>query len=104
MNNENNGPAAAPDALQAFISCPEWGTGGQFVYDPVTKTRTRVGAAPAAVGVPASVPEQLSQVPGETTAAAEVSTDPAAPAGVAEVAAVEAAEAATPPKKERTRA
>ncbi len=47
MNNENNAPAAAPAALQAFTSCPEWGIGGQFVYDPATGQRTRVDAVPA---------------------------------------------------------
>jgi len=34
---------AAPQALQDFTSCPDWGKGGEFVFDPVTKTRTRVG-------------------------------------------------------------
>jgi len=39
--------AAAPNAPQDFTNCPEWGKGGQFVYDPVTRTRTRVDSQPA---------------------------------------------------------
>lgn len=47
MTTENTEvAAAAPSALQDFTSCPEWGKGGQFVYDPATKTRTRVDPQP----------------------------------------------------------
>jgi hypothetical protein len=60
VNKENNAPAA-PNALQDFTSCPEWGSGGRFVYDPATKIRTRVEEAPA-------VPDE-SQAPGETAPA-----------------------------------
>ncbi|MDQ2822964.1 MAG: hypothetical protein M3Y65_21725 [Pseudomonadota bacterium] len=56
MNKDNNEPAA-PDALQAFTNCPEWGVGGQFIYDPATKQRTRVDDTPAPVGTVSVVSE-----------------------------------------------
>lgn len=34
--------AAAPNALQDFTDCPQWGQGGQFMYDPETQKRTRI--------------------------------------------------------------
>lgn len=39
--------AAAQPVLQDFTSCPDWGKGGRFIYDPATKTRTRVDEQPA---------------------------------------------------------
>jgi hypothetical protein len=45
--------AAVPNALQDFTNCPEWGKGGQFAYDPITKTRTRIDTDPAPAGEPA---------------------------------------------------
>lgn len=30
-------------AVQDFTQCPFWGQGGQFVFDPATGLRTRVG-------------------------------------------------------------
>lgn len=88
MNIENNAPAAAPNALQDFTSCPEWGIGGQFTYDPVTKLRTRTDAAPVPAGAT------------NTDAPAAVTVESAAPGEVGSPAAVDAA---VQPKKERTR-
>lgn len=68
--DNNNVQAAAPHALQDFTSCPDWGKGGQFIYDPATKTRTRVEPEAAA-------PEAAVQAPAEQaqdTAPAETST------------------------------
>lgn len=31
----------APAAALDFTQCPNWGQGGSFVYDPVTRQRTR---------------------------------------------------------------
>lgn len=86
MTTENTEVAAvAPNALQDFTSCPHWGKGGQFIYDPVTKTRT-----------PIDLPATESAV----DAAAEIVDAPAAQAPQDD------AQAATPSttKKERPRA
>lgn len=68
MSNENITPAAVPNALQDFTKCPEWGSGGQFIYDPATGQRTRVGDVPAPVG--ALAPAAAAHV--ESTAAEPV--------------------------------
>lgn len=71
MKNDTNPPAEAPAALQAFTDCPQWGSGGRFIYDPVTKTRTRLDEEPAA----ADAAIATDAVPG---AAAAVSVETAA--------------------------
>jgi hypothetical protein len=64
-----NVQAAAPNALQDFTSCPDWGMGGQFTYDPVTKTRTRIVAEPASVDAPAVAEAAAAADAGPTTKA-----------------------------------
>lgn len=65
MSTDNdNVQAAAPHALQDFINCPDWGKGGSFIYDPVTKTRTRVEPeVPAAEDQAPAAPAQLEAAP-----------------------------------------
>lgn len=43
MINENQEPGA--EAALDFTNCPHWGAGGRYIYDPATKTRTRVEPA-----------------------------------------------------------
>lgn len=31
-----------PNGMPTFEGCPHWGKGGQYIYDPVTQTRTLV--------------------------------------------------------------
>lgn len=76
MKTEIQTAAAAPDALQDFTGCAQWGQGGQFIFDPATGQRTRVGQTPAAGSDGAM-------------RAASVATVPAIPI--------------TPPKKEKPR-
>jgi hypothetical protein len=71
--------ADAPHALLDFINCPDWGKGGNYIYDPMTKTRTRVE------------PE-------------EPATEVQAPAAPAQLEAATTADTPTTVKKERTRA
>jgi hypothetical protein len=41
-----------------FKSCPAWGQGGQYVFDPVTKTRT-AGGVTASSATPEVIPEPV---------------------------------------------
>ena len=61
MSTDNdNVQAEAPHALLDFINCPDWGKGGSYIYDPVTKTRTRVEPGMPATEVQAqTAPAQL---------------------------------------------
>lgn len=79
-NEETTVQAAAPHALQDFINCPDWGKGGQFVYDPATGKRTRIEPEAAAT-------EEVPQAP------AGAAPQDASPA-----------ETTTTVRKERTRA
>lgn len=44
----NNNEINMPNGMPTFEQCPEWGNGGQYIFDPITQTRTRV----VAVGEP----------------------------------------------------
>lgn len=48
MSSETSSESGSALAPPTFTSCPEWGKGGRFVYDPVTNTRSRVDDAPPA--------------------------------------------------------
>lgn len=63
MSIEKEQPAT--QAAVKFTSCPNWGVGGSYTYDPATKMRTRLQPATEAAA---------SQVKSET---------PVAPAGKA---------------------
>lgn len=83
MSNDNDNNV--PEGMPTFEQCPDWGKGGQYIYDPETNTRTRVGAA---VEAPAEVAADLT--------APSLGDDSAAQA--------EASVASTtPPKKEKAR-
>jgi hypothetical protein len=57
-----------PNAPQDFTNCPDWGKGGQFVYDTATKTRTRVDSQPGDIADTANVSADLdvAQAPSTT--------------------------------------
>lgn len=80
MKTEEQTPPPAPHSLEAFISCPEWGTGGTFEFDPATGKRTRIGDAPAPAGsIAVAIPEAGQDNAGaiETTAQGEASASAA---------------------------
>lgn len=64
-----NVQAAAPNALQDFTNCPEWGRGGQFIYDPATQTRTRIDATLAAAEPAVATATAEASAPAVTDAA-----------------------------------
>lgn len=55
MSNATKTVPVAPAAAQDFTQCPDWGQGGQFVFDQATGQRTRVGGP---VAEPADAPAQ----------------------------------------------
>jgi hypothetical protein len=61
-------PAATPAPLD-FTKCPDWGKGGQYIYDPATGLRTRLAPAEEPVGQPAQTGAGAGQAvaPGEDT-------------------------------------
>lgn len=50
MKSDTQVGAAGTPATLDITQCPDWGQGGQFVMDPVTGMRTRLGEPPAAPG------------------------------------------------------
>ena len=42
MSNQTETENGVPEGMPTFENCPDWGKGGQFIYDPITQTRTRV--------------------------------------------------------------
>jgi hypothetical protein len=65
-------------SVQDHTQCPHWGQGGQYVADPVTGQRTRLGALPDA---PGAYTKNDAQVPG--AAAIQTATAAADPGATA---------------------
>lgn len=73
--NENT----VPERMPTFEHCPDWGKGGQFLYDPVAKTRTRFVPEDAPAVEAAAVdaaPAQSDNTTAQDTVAAAPSTKP----------------------------
>ncbi|OON62284.1 hypothetical protein B0920_02055 [Massilia sp. KIM] len=64
----------APIAVQDLIHCPDWGKGGEYVYDPATKTRTRVEAPAGDDATLAATVEPASEAAPATVEASETTT------------------------------
>jgi len=67
-----NDQAQSGNPVADFKRCPAWGQGGQFVFDPVTKTRT-AGGVPTSTTAPEIPPESVDGPAVVTTAASHKS-------------------------------
>lgn len=69
MITDTTATGTAGPSAQDKNQCPHWGQGGQYVADPVTGQRTRLGALPAAPGTYAKTDETAPANPAIQTAA-----------------------------------
>jgi hypothetical protein len=68
VNTDTSAAGSSGQSLQDHTQCPHWGQGGQYIADPVTGERTRLGALPAAPGAYAKAE---APAPGTATIAAD---------------------------------
>ncbi|MDD5176754.1 MAG: hypothetical protein PHQ05_10070 [Sterolibacterium sp.] len=74
MNDQNKAPGLQPGAAPNFTDCPFWGQGGQYIYDPVTKTRTKVSPTVAPADGIEKTPVAGDTLPADQTPAADAQT------------------------------
>lgn len=68
MSKKQPPPSSAATPAPDYSSCPYWGRGGRYVYDPATGTRTPVVEEefPAAIDEMAGDPATGEQLPGSS--------------------------------------